>query len=104
MGTLFHQEPRRPLRFCNPKGCTDHHKIVDFINVVKETSKEYGLTIDQTLKVMEILSNERRNNLYYENGDIHDEQMAGMGEIFQNGFQQLSDSIGELEKTIFTNS
>jgi len=100
MGTLFHQEPRRPLRFNGPKGCTENQRIVDFIDLLKETAKVHKLTINQTLKVMEILSNERRNDLYYENGDIHDEQMAGLGEVFQKGFADLSTSIEILGEKI----
>ena len=74
MGTLLNQTPRESCSI----------SIEEFlweIDVVVMASKESGLTIDQTIKMRSILARERANELYQQNGDIHDEQMAGIGEI-----------------------
>jgi hypothetical protein len=76
MGTLFHQEPR------NWRSITESD-IKEHIEMIKQLAKETKLTVDQVIKVEELLELERRNNLYVSNGDIHDEQMQGLGEILQ---------------------
>ena len=76
MGTLFDQAPRDYLTVT--LGDVEH-----FLRSAIKTSKITGVTLDQTLKAWEILEMERQNSLAAINGDIHDEQMAGFGELLE---------------------
>jgi len=74
MGTLFDQQPR------------DNRNIE--INEVKERLKEfmdianlYKISLSDVINTAKILEMERASNLFVRNGDIHDEQMGGLGEI-----------------------
>lgn len=77
MGDLFNQQPRSRRKA--------DRKIIDFIkDDVIEVAKQTGLNYDQVLKAYEILELERKNDLYVDNGDIHDEQMGGFGGLIQD--------------------
>jgi len=47
---------------------------------MKAVAREANITFDQAVAVWRIMEQARRNNLAVENGDVHDEQMAGMYE------------------------
>jgi hypothetical protein len=78
MGTLFEQQPRKFLEL-------DELDIDRFIEEVKTIKKKSGWTVDQSLKAREILESKRKNDLYVIDGDIHDEHMAGFGELIRDG-------------------
>ena len=69
MGTLFNQPPRSSQSFKSAD-------VKELIDEVKRISRDKKVSIDQVLKAMKILSLERRNELYKDNGDIFDEQMS----------------------------
>ena len=82
MGTLLEQKPR-------------NYKSVE-IEQVEERLKEFKdiadvnkVSLSDVIATAKILELERRNNLFVANGDIHDEQMSGLGEIL-NG---IKDSL-----------
>ncbi|QKJ29281.1 hypothetical protein HQ865_05765 [Mucilaginibacter mali] len=87
MGTLFDQQPRN---YVNVK--TD--KVLELIDKIKRISKDTNLSIDQVIKIYEIKELERKNDLFAMNGDIHDEQMTGFGELLKNAISSL-DAIFE---------
>ena len=74
MGTLLNQ----PVRKSN--SIQDHH-IRNAIADIRKIEKEGNFDTNQALKLYEILVHERKNDLYQANGDIWDEQIAGIGEI-----------------------
>lgn len=76
MGTLFNQPVREYYAI-------DKRKTLNFIEQVKEISKETGLTEELVIKAFEIKEMERKNDLFVVNGNIHDEQMAGIGELIK---------------------
>jgi hypothetical protein len=91
MGTLFSQDPRRTLKNYD----TD---IIALIENVKAIAKKTDLSIDQVLKAYEIKETERRTDFLIQNGDIHDEQMTGFGELVKdvtNALVRISDNLGE---------
>ncbi|MDR0763876.1 MAG: hypothetical protein LBF01_05210 [Bacteroidales bacterium] len=94
MGTLLDQRPRES------HGLFDEAKIDSFISLLKDTSNKYKLSMEQTIDVFKLMSRERQNELYYVNGDIHDEQMTGLGKIFQDGFEKISNSIDEISEKL----
>lgn len=76
MGTLFNQEARKTLTV----------DILDIESELLELNKianKLQITLDQAIKVREILEIKRRNNLAVHNGDIFDEQMSGFGELLK---------------------
>jgi hypothetical protein len=72
MGTLFNQDPRKSLHI-------EDKEIINEIEILKKIASKTKLSIDQVIKISEIKQLERKNNLYVSNGDIHDEQMSGIG-------------------------
>jgi len=74
MGTLLNQ----PVRKSN--SIQDHH-IHNAIADIRKIEKEGDFDTNQAIKVYETLVLERKNDLYQANGDVHDEQLAGIGEI-----------------------
>lgn len=77
MGTLKNQPPR------------DTHSVLfeptisTFIEMVKRVSVTHKLTIDQVLRIIEIMELDRKNNLTASDNDIKDEQLAGFGELIE---------------------
>jgi len=86
MGTLTEQ-PHRKYRVY------DDEEVQTFIRQIKNTAKKNDLSVDQTLKVFELLEKERSNTIYVDNGNIWDEQIGGIGEIMQG----IAHSLQELE-------
>lgn len=74
MGTLLNQPIRDRFDFYY-----DH--LIGRAEFLIETSKGLGITLDQLIEIVKTMEMERQNDLYVSNGDIHDEQMSGIGEI-----------------------
>lgn len=91
MGTLLDQPPRH----CIPVG---HYEIFRFFGNYKDARKQYPkLTLDQFIKMMEILEYERRSTLMSHDGDIKDEQLAGFGELITR-FLDMAQSYLDREE------
>ena len=89
MGTLYHQDPRKYQEIT-----TDNKKY--FFEEVKELAKKHKLTTTEIINGLKVLELQRRNDLFVANGDIHDEQIAGIGEEFQG----ISSSLREIAEAI----
>jgi len=76
MGTLFNQPERNRFTIRNKD-------LLDSIETLKELAEKSGISLDQAIKIAEIKQLERGNDLFASNGDIHDEQLAGFGEILE---------------------
>ncbi len=74
MGTLLKQEPRN---FRNVEKEDVEERLKDFISI----AKKHKVSLSDVISTAKITELERSNNLFVANGDIHDEQMAGIGEI-----------------------
>jgi len=74
MGTLFDQPIRQSLYI-------EEQDILNYIEILTKISTKTKLPLDQVIKIAEIKQLERRNNLYVSNGDVHDEQMSGLGDL-----------------------
>jgi hypothetical protein len=84
MGTLFSQSPRI------------YHEV-DYKDLQSETeellslAKEYSITLDQAIAIRRVLEIRRTNQLYINDRDTWDEQIAGIGEILQRVATNLDD-------------
>lgn len=90
MGTLFNQRPR-----------ADHDKSItkadveSLLDEMLDISARYKIPVTYVLSAREILELERRNNLYLQNGDTFDEQMAGFGQLIQELNETFKDALDE---------
>lgn len=76
MGTLFDQQPRDEMR----KTTED---VENFVEQAVEIAKRHGVSVADVIAAKHDLELERRNNLSVWNGDTHDEQLAGFGELIK---------------------
>lgn len=76
MGTLFNQ-PVRDYR----RVSSDH--LDSFLTDIAALSKKHGVSVSDAIAAARVLELARRNDLYVSNGDIFDEQMAGLGELLE---------------------
>jgi len=74
MGTLLEQKPRN---YKSVESAQVEEKLKDFMRI----AKVHKVVLHDVIKTARILEIERANNLFVANGDIHDEQMTGLGEI-----------------------
>lgn len=84
MGTLFEQRERAYID-------TDKDDVVLLLTNAIKIAKDLKVDLNQVLTVYHIKELERQNDLSVNNGNIHDEQMAGMGEILQEICDKLRD-------------
>jgi len=75
MGTLLNQKERDYLQL-------DEEVINQRIISLKSIASKHKISLENVLKLMSTMEQERANNLYVANGDIKDEQLAGFGELF----------------------
>ena len=93
MGTLLSQPIRRRLT-------VNQAEVESFLEEAHGLSKRFNISIEAVLDVYKILEMKRRNDLFADNGDIHDEQMQGIGECLQaitNSIDSLSSAATEKE-------
>ena len=94
MGTLYSQEPRKYWNITTSNANS-------FFEEIKELSKKHKMTTSEIIDGLQVLELRRKNDLYVSNGDIHDEQIAGIGQEFQeiaSSLREISESIGNIEK------
>ena len=84
MGTLKDQPVRK-----------SHHvtreSVEQLVEEISDISNKTYHDFESVLRVYELLETRRRNDLIKDNGDIHDEQMAGIGD-------ELAKISGAIEK------
>jgi hypothetical protein len=89
MGTLFEQ-PVRDRQHVTARDVLDH------IDTMKNVAREADISLDQAIEVWRVMEQARANNLAVSNGDIHDEQMAGIGIGLEDMATALSNMAIEL--------
>lgn len=77
MGTLFDQDPRDYRRI-------DTDYIDSFLGMAVEMSKKHKVTVTDVIAAANVLELRRKNDLDVDNGNIFDEQMAGIGHILND--------------------
>jgi hypothetical protein len=90
MGTLYDQKPRKQYS-------VNIMDAIAFYKMAKLKAVENGININKLIKVYELLIVDRRNNLILDNGDIHDEQMMGIGDLI-NKIIKLQNKIIRLQE------
>lgn len=53
------------------------------IEHVKQLAKEHGIDVSEAIKLLQILEYRRRTDFMIDNGDRHDEQLAGFAELIE---------------------
>ncbi len=81
MGTLQNQQPRNYYRVSG-------HEINYLIKEVKKIAENFDITFDQAFNIYNLAEKRRRNDLFVANGDIWDEQICGIGDIFSSQFSR----------------
>ena len=89
MGTLTNQPERKQMH--------TRDQVPDRLQYYMRIAKENQVSLSDVLKVKELLELERRNNLYVANGDIHDEQLAGFGKLFEKFIDTFEYAFGVSE-------
>jgi hypothetical protein len=77
MGTLFDQDPRDYRRI-------DENYIDAFLGMAVKMSKKHNVTVADVIAAANVLELKRKNDLTVDNGNIFDEQMAGIGHILND--------------------
>ena len=90
MGTLTDQPPRKHHRI-------DAEDVTDFIKEAKAIAKNQKVELSDVLEAYRILELKRKNTLYVTNGDIFDEQMAGLGKLIEEFIALQQASAAEQE-------
>lgn len=89
MGTLFEQKSR--------EWESNSEENLDYnIVYLQSKAKEFNLSYAEVLETFRLLELRRKNDLYVMNGDIHDEQMAGLGSLLANiqeSFERLNETL-----------
>lgn len=77
MGTLTSQEPR-DYKEISLKAL--EHEIEEVLSLAKKHKIEAASVIE----IKRVMEMRRKNDLYVFNGDVHDEQMKGIGELLES--------------------
>jgi hypothetical protein len=80
MGTLYDQQSR---------GKHDGANQTELLSTLKMLMDDHDMTMANAIEFMKVLEMNRTNNLYRNNGDAWDEQIAGIGKIMES----ISDAI-----------
>ena len=88
MGTLSNQETRNHIR-------VEASALDEFISSAVKLAQKHKIHVSDVISASRVLELSRSNDLYVNNGDAFDEQIAGIGELLQ----KLSDAVESLKKT-----
>jgi hypothetical protein len=89
MGTLFNQKIRQK-HYVLPITTQDEIDTIDYLSDVT------GYEIEHIIEIRKICEAKRTNDLFIEDGNAKDEQLAGFGELFK----ELNDQIRLLNETL----
>jgi hypothetical protein len=90
MGTLHNQAPRESRDI-------DLSIANMFFDEVSELSKKHKMTKQDVIEGLKVLEMRRKNNLYVDNGDTHDEQMSGIGDEIAKIAHSIKDLAFAIE-------
>lgn len=88
MGTLYAQPERNSKR-------VSANALDSFLETSVKLARKHGITVTEVLAAARVLEMERANDLYVANGDVFDEQIAGIGEELQkvaSAIEKIGDS------------
>jgi hypothetical protein len=88
MGTLFKQEIRS-------QRYVEESDLDGFLAAAVKLSQKHKIHVADVISAGRVLELKRRNDLYVNNGDAFDEQIAGIGELLQT----LSSAVESVKRT-----
>lgn len=74
----------------------DYATLVWRIEILKELAKAYNLALADVIAIYVAEIQAAKIQAYVDNGDIEDENLAGLGDIFAAGFSELREAIEKL--------
>ena len=77
MGTIYDQPVRQSLTVST-------HDLEAKITSYRLVAGKTQCPFEMVVAIADICERERTNNLYQHNGDVHDEQMAGIAELLKD--------------------
>ncbi|MDZ7817414.1 MAG: hypothetical protein U5K55_01860 [Aliarcobacter sp.] len=89
MGTLYTQELRMTYDL-------DMEQCNEFFDDVQTLTKSHKMTNQEIIEGLKVLELRRKNDLFVNNGDIYDEQIAGIGKELS----KISSSLKEITEEI----
>jgi hypothetical protein len=101
MGTLSNQ-PIRATMDVSILGTTRYHEgnerrsngftfgVEERMGEVKEVAKKLGVSVAEVISLYDAMVRNRHCDLMARDGDIKDEQLAGFGDLLENGLTVLS--------------
>ena len=89
MGTLYDQEGRAKYQHYL------QHKKSTLIDVTKLVEED-GFTKSEAIELLKVAEMRMQNYLYLDNGDIWDEQIAGIGKILEDIAQAIRSNSDNL--------
>ena len=93
MGTLYDQQPRK-YRDVDMDQCNY------FFDDVKTLMKKHKMTNQDIISGLKVLELRRQNDLFVSNGDIHDEQMGGIGKELSEISSSLRGIAEEIDNNV----
>jgi len=84
MGTLRNQPPRDHF----------HQDLDSLLTELGAIGNKHNINIATAIEAKKALEFERQNNITVQNGDYHDEQMAGLGDILER-ISGAIESVGQ---------
>lgn len=88
MGTLYSQDSRDWHRL------TEGH-LDNFLSYATELAGKHKIAVSDVIAAARVLELRRANDLYVSNGDIHDEQIAGIGEELRGIAEAIVSTRGD---------
>jgi len=92
MGTLFDQPPRKHFRISDDE-------LEGWVSIALKLASEYEIGVADVIAAKAALEAERRNDLYAHNGDIFDEQIAGIGDLLQDLTRVIENGLRSIIET-----
>ena len=89
MGTLYDQQPR-------DYKSVNISRVTYFLDEVSELATKYKMERKDIIEAFKTVELARQNDLYVANGDIHDEQMMGIG----NALQEMGERLHHIAEAI----
>lgn len=91
MGTLFDQPGRDSMSL-------EYGDVNEVFNLADKLSANENISIQEAIQIVQISEYSRRTTIMVQNGDVHDEQMAGIGELIKSFVDKVDFIANQIEE------
>lgn len=95
MGVIGNQPPRRDHS-------VDDNYLENTIKLHIKLANKHRISVENVIKIRDVLEKERLNDMLVEFGDFHDEHMGGLADLIQEligTLREISDTLTTKTKT-----